>query len=91
MPLVKRFVARDRSDEMTEIVDCIQPIQYSHDLLQQRQFKPIGCDSDGDAVHLPLYRNPVPPGCLDASCATNFLASDIALVFTETVHDTLCV
>ncbi|GBL93100.1 hypothetical protein AVEN_216454-1 [Araneus ventricosus] len=60
MPLAKKFVARDRSDKMTD--GLYSTGLKMHTMVtenrQQRKFKPIGCDFNGDIVRLPEYRNP---------------------------------
>ncbi|GBM03432.1 hypothetical protein AVEN_265472-1 [Araneus ventricosus] len=54
---------------------------------QQRKFKPIGCDFDGNVVRLPPYRNPVWPVVSMRHVLQTFLLSGIALVHTKTDHD----
>ncbi|GBM93931.1 hypothetical protein AVEN_111804-1 [Araneus ventricosus] len=54
----KMFPARDRSGKMTEIVDCIQSIEYSSRFPSAAKIQ-TNYDFDGDVVRLPRYRNPV--------------------------------
>ncbi|GBN63429.1 hypothetical protein AVEN_64189-1 [Araneus ventricosus] len=54
---------------------------------QQRKFKPIGCDFDGDVVRLPRYRNPVWTVISMRHVLQTFLLSGIVLTLKMTARD----
>ncbi|GBO17498.1 hypothetical protein AVEN_151254-1 [Araneus ventricosus] len=70
---------------MTEIVGLKMHTMVTGNC-QQRKFKPIGCDFDGDVVRQRIHPR-FPSSCLTGHVLQTFLVSGIAFVLTITEHD----